>query len=244
MPSPPTCPVPRRRPLPVWLGLLPLFAFLAACGEMPMPGKEVPESPVIESGSPRTGSTPKPTVPMVPPQVTAKISRVRMNLKDSQQLFTLSLTNAGDKSEIVHAIIYAKNDDIMPPRRAISPPTAAQWFKLAGSKDGKLTPQDIVKWWKADVFLSGRGGRLRKSFDEKVPAEATINVECHHDLEETSPHPEYKGKRYPAAGYTDYQVWLFTPDGQLFFDQSFPANITPPAKTDTKRTTAKNVSGK
>src|SRR5262249_31001174 len=60
----------------------------------------------------------------VPPSVNAKITQVAANWKDNQQTFDLALANTGDRTETIHAIVYARNETINPPRRAISPPTA------------------------------------------------------------------------------------------------------------------------
>lgn len=169
-----------------------------------------------------------------PPPVTASISRVKLNWKDRQQTFDITLTNNGDKPEIVHAIVYARNDSVNPPRRAISPPTATDWFVLANSKDGKLTVADIERAWKTDGFQSARGGRLRKSWDVKIGPNSTEVVEAAHDLDEKSPHPQWKGKALANVGYAEYQLWLFTPDGQCFFEETWPAFGPPPIR-ETKK---------
>jgi len=218
--------------------LLPIIGVSVAC-EVPSP----PDVNYVRSGvnTRRSTSGAVTTVrdsnqPL--PQVTAKMARVKLNWKDRQQTFDLHLTNAGSKQEIVNAIVYAKNDTTDPPRRAISPPTAFDWFNLANRKDGQLAPEDIELSWKMTGFQSGRGGRLRKTWDVKVEPEATAVVECAHDLDELSPHPKWKGKKLATAPYIEYQVWLFTSDGQCYFQEKFngqgePLNPRPvPKKTE------------
>ena len=169
-----------------------------------------------------------------PPQVTATISKVKLNWKDRQQTFDITLTNNSDRPEIIHAIVYGKNDSTNPPRRGISPPTATDWFVLANSKDGKLTVAEVEKAWKSDAFQSARGGRLRKSWDVKIGPNATEVVEAAQDLDDKSTHPQWKGKALANVGYAEYQLWLFTPDGQCFFEETWPAFGPPPVR-ETKK---------
>src|SRR5208337_1654709 len=136
--------------LRAWMLLLPLLCLVSGCGE--------------RGGAQNASRNPQentaPTKPRgAPPVVTASISAVRTQWKDGQQTFTLSLTNNGEKAETVHAIVYARNEEISPPRRAISPPTAYNWFKLIDSRNGLLTPNDIERNWRADAFFNGRSGR-------------------------------------------------------------------------------------
>jgi hypothetical protein len=148
----------------------------------------------------------------------------------------LSLTNTGEKTETVHAIVYAKNDSTIPPRRAISPPTVSkEWFGLANSKDGSLKAADIERVWKASGFIGARGSRLRKTWDVKLDPEETKPIEGAHELDDTSPHPQWKGKKLAQVGYTEYQLWLFTNDGSCFLEETY--SISPNGtvkKTDSK----------
>src|SRR5262249_7947539 len=66
------------------------------------------------------------------------------------------------------------------------------------------------------------------SWDTKVPPQSSVVVDADHDLREKSQHPKWKDKSLPNAGYTEYDVWLFTTDGQLFFEQTVPAFGPPP----------------
>ncbi|OAI45333.1 hypothetical protein AYO44_02710 [Planctomycetaceae bacterium SCGC AG-212-F19] len=193
----------------------------------------------MQEGKPRQttekGSSSKSKPDAGPPQVTASIARVKLNWKDRQQTFDLVLSNTGDKTAIVHAIVYGANDTVNPPRRGVSPATASAWFTLANSKDGQLTSVDIERAWKAEAFASARGGRLRKSWDVKIEPGITEVVEASHDLDDKSPHPQYKGKVLPNVGYTEYRVWLFTAEGQCFFEQTVPAFGPPPPPRETKK---------
>jgi hypothetical protein len=193
---------------------------------------------------PKSSSPVRATQPESPPQVTAAIGKVKLNWKDRQQTFDLALTNNSDKPEIVHAIVYARNDTVTPPRRGISPPTATDWFVLANSKDGKLTSVEIERAWKSDAFQSARGGRLRKSWDVKVQPNSTEVVEAAHDLDEKSPHPQWKGKTLPNVGYAEYQIWLFTQDGQCYFEETWPAFGPPPVRDPKKAPETKVVETK
>lgn len=203
---------------------------LSAC-EKPTPLQEGKPPATKVSRTPQT--TGKNTPPAGPPSVTAAITKVKLNWKDRQQTFTLNLTNHGDRTETVHAIVYAKNDDLAPPRRGISPPTGFNWFQLANSKDGDLKPIDVVRAWKAEGFTSARGGRLRKTWDVKIEPEATEPIEAAHDLDEISPHPQYKGKKLASIGYTEYQIWLFSDAGDCFLEETVlarPPSYTPEPK--------------
>ncbi len=220
-----------RRQLPACLTLMVLGLSLGC--DTPTAVQEAKQREPRNSSS--KGTIIKSTRTDGPPQVTATISRVKLNWKDRQQTFDLTLTNESDKPEIIHAIVYAKNDTVTPPRRGISPPTATDWFVLANSKDGKLTVADVERAWKSDAFQSARGGRLRKSWDVKLGPNSTEVVEAAHDLDEKSPHPQWKGKAMPNVGYSEYQLWLFTPEGQCFFEETWPANGPPPVR-ETKKT--------
>jgi len=214
--------------------LLPLLCLVSGCGE--------------RGGAQNASRNPQentaPTKPRgAPPVVTASISAVRTQWKDGQQTFTLSLTNNGEKAETVHAIVYARNEEISPPRRAISPPTAYNWFKLIDSRNGLLTPNDIERNWRADAFFNGRSGRLRKSWDVTVQLGTSAVIEAAHDLDETSPHPDYKGLRLAHAGYTEYQVWLFTPEGQCFKEQTISARAPSSLAPGPTPTTAQKKNG-
>src|SRR5262249_31596401 len=117
-----------RRTVIVWALSLPLLGLVPAC-EQPTPIQEGMAQPTNSPASPATQRG----VLTTPPSITANISDVKLNWKASerQQLFNFSLTNNGDKTETIHAIIYGRNEETKPPRRAISPPTAFEWFKLA-----------------------------------------------------------------------------------------------------------------
>jgi hypothetical protein len=212
---------PGLRLLPVWLLLGLILALVPACAE--------PTGVLEGKAKPATGPNGKVAPrPAVPPQVKAAISQVKINWKDKQQTFLLRLTNSGAKTEVVHAIVYARNDETNPPRRGISPPTAYDWFKLANSQDGRLTSQNIAQTWRAAEFATARGNRLRKSWDVKIEPETTENVEAAHDLDDTSPHPAFKGKKFASVGYAEYQIWLFTPEGYCFSEETWPAFGPPP----------------
>ena len=222
-----------RSLLPVWL-LLPLPLLPLACEYTPTPiqmGKVKATTPASTAPTATTGEK-----PYTPPPVTGRISQVKLNWKDRQQFFTITLTNSGDKEEIVHAVVYGTNNTTNPPRRGISPPTAKDWFGLVNSREGVITAADIEKNWKAAGFLSGRGGRLRRTWDEKVGPNTSIDVLAAHDLDEKSPHPQWQGKALAAAPYTEYHLWLFAPEGQCFFQETVPAFGGPPvAKVEPKK---------
>jgi hypothetical protein len=211
-----------RTLLPVCI-FLPLLVVLAAC-EQPSPVQEGKPKPTNSTGV----ANYKPPKPPEAPNVSATISRVKLNWRDRQQTFDLNLTNEGDKVELVHAIVYARNESVNPPRRAISPPTASDWFGLAETKEGQLTPTDIERCWKAAGFLTARGGRLRRTWDVKVEPGATLVEAAAHDLDDVSPHPAWKGKKLANVGYTEYQVWLFTAEGYCYFDATVPVDKTGP----------------
>ncbi len=173
----------------------------------------------------KPAATPPKTLPSgdAPPSFKVAISQVNPSWRDAQQTFTLRLTNNGEKAETIHALVYARNEAITPPRRALSPPTATAWFELAESQDGKLTARDIEKHWKANNALTARGNKLKSTWDVLVPAGATKSVEASHLLDETSPYPAVKGKKLTKQAFTEYQVWLFTADGHWFFSETLPA---------------------
>jgi hypothetical protein len=158
-----------------------------------------------------------------PPQVTARITPSKPNWKDGQQIFTLTLTNNGTKTETVHAIVYGTNEEMHPPRRAISPPTAYDWFKLVGSRDGKLTARDLERNWKNNPFVSARGGKMPASWVATLEAGQSKDIEASHSLDDVSPHPATKGKTLAKQGFVEYSIWLFTSDGQLFDEQTVSA---------------------
>ena len=68
----------------------------------------------------------------------------------------------------------------------------------------------------------------------KIGPNSTEVVEAAHDLDEKSPHPQWKGKALANVGYAEYQLWLFTPDGQCFFEETWPAFGPPPVR-ETKK---------
>jgi hypothetical protein len=158
-----------------------------------------------------------------PPQVTARIAPSRPNWKDGQQIFILTLTNNGTKTETIHALVYGTNEEIHPPRRAISPPTAYGWFELVHSRDGKLTARDIERNWKNNPFVSVRGGKMPASWVATLEAGQSKDIEASHSLDDVSPHPATKGKSLAKQGFTEYGLWLFTSDGQLFAEQTISA---------------------
>lgn len=204
---------------------VPLLGLSLAC-ELPSPTAESTQARQSSRKTSGQATTAK-DGPFVPPEVTARLTKVRINWKDRQQTFELHLTNASNKLEVVHALVYARNDAINPPRRGISPPTAFNWFDVTNKKDGILTPEDIERAWKSTGFQSGRGGTLRKTWNVKVEPEKTEIVECAHDLDEVSPHPQWKDKKLAPEGYREYEIWLFTPEGRCYFRQSVNSDGTP-----------------
>jgi hypothetical protein len=222
-----------------WISLfsLPLVALGLACenGAAPKNGPANNDA-TMPSGGPITSWVNKKSGP--PPEVTASISNARTSWKDGQQVFTLTLTNNGTKAETVHAIVYGTNEEIHPPRRAISPPTGYGWFSLVGSKDGKLTGKALESNWKNNPFVTARGGKMPASWVVTIEPTQSKDIEASHTLDDTSPHPAAKGKRLAKEGFTEYTIWLFTTDGQLFEDKTVPAK--PPAKVE-RPTTAKKT---
>lgn len=208
----------RRVLSPSALAVLPVMVLALAC-DQPTPVREAP----VNGSGPASKAAVQPVKPRTPPNVTVRIAKVKENWKDRQQTYQLVLANHGDEPVLVHALVYATNESVTPPRRAISPPTAFDWFALANSQDGKLTVADIERAWKLSGFGSARGQSLKKTWDVKLEPEATAVVDCAHDLEEVAKHPQWKGKRLPQAGYTQYHVWLFTADGHCFFEGAVPA---------------------
>jgi hypothetical protein len=213
-----------RFSLPIWALSLPLLGLAVAC--------DTPTATVDSTGAKgkttKQGTIAKENTPFVPPAVTATISRVRLNWKDGLQSFDLNLTNASDKMEIVHALVYARNDNLVIPRRGISPPTAFGWFEAANIKDGRLSAEEVERIWKQTGFSSARGGKLRTTWDEKVNPESTKTIECFHDLEEKSKHPQWLDKKLERTGYTDYDLWLFTPEGRCYFQEKWKVTLTNP----------------
>lgn len=153
-----------------------------------------------------------------PPPVTAEISNIKTSWRDGQQTFSLKLRNQGDRPATVHAIVYACNEEIQPPRRNISPPTAYEWFALVGSRDGTLAPRDIEKNWRIQ-FQSARGGKRPKSWEVNLMANEVQDVEAAHDLNQACPHPAWKDQPLNPVGFTDYHIWLFTVEGDCFFQK-------------------------
>lgn len=201
------------RPFP-WLGMfaVPLVVLAVACD----PGTPQRTGKV----SPVTSPAPLVSAPDgTRLSFKASISRVETNWRDGQQTFVLTLTNTGEALVTVHAIIYGRNEDIQPPRRAISPPTASDWFALAESTDGQLGPQDIEKHWKDNGFIGARGSKMKVSWDVTVPPGATKTIDASHQLDEISPFPASKGKRLTRLGFTEYRIWLFSSDGRFFLEQ-------------------------
>jgi len=196
--------------------LLPVVGLALACenGNAPKNGGR----PQSTSADAPINFQPKPLVS--PPQVTATISKSKPNWKDGQQIFLLTLTNNGTKAETIHAIVYATNEEIHPPRRAISPPTGYGWFNLVGSRDGKLTARDLERHWKNNPFVSARGGKMPASWVATIEPGQSKEIEASHALDDTSPHPASKGKRLAKEGFLEYSIWLYTSEGQLFSEET------------------------
>jgi hypothetical protein len=213
--------------LPRWFYLgaaLAVSLLILACDEAPPrrdKGPTAAQAPSTPREPSRTKS--KPPVRPAPPKVTAEISNVAVNWRDEQQTFSLTLKNQGDEEAAVRAIIYAKNDQITPPRRAVSPPTAYPWFQLAHCKDGSLTPRDIERSWTINAFGNGRSGKLVSSWPVTLPPGGTHTLTASHVLERESPHEAWAGKPLARAGFTEYHIWLFTPDGECFWQKIVPA---------------------
>lgn len=222
------------------------FLALASCdnpGPRPVPQGSKPEARVPSSKPQPTSAratTPEKPMPTEPPQVTAEIRNVMMNWRDGQQTFSLILNNTGSKVETIRAVIYAKNDDIRPPRRALSPATAYPWFDLANSADGLLTARDLERNWNVNAFGNGRSGKLVSSWPAVLQPGSSQTLPAAHNLEETSPHRVWKDQKLARVGYKEYHIWLFTPDGRCFFDQTLklegknvlPASPSKPAATE------------
>jgi hypothetical protein len=201
--------------------LAPVLLALACCdspGTRPGPQASNPSSKArpIPSSAAATQKSP----PSEPPQVTAEVRNVVTNWKDGMQSFSLLLNNAGNKVETVRAVVYAKNDDIRPPRRALAPATAYPWFDLANSADGLLTARDLERNWNVNAFGNGRSGKLVSSLPAVLQPGSTQTIPAHHNLEDRSPHRVWKDQKLARVGYKEYHIWLFTADGHCFFDQS------------------------
>jgi hypothetical protein len=203
--------------------MLPVALLVSSCEQQVSPLQEGKIRPPTTSAAPPTRQ-----LPATPPDVVPRIADVKLNWRDRQQTFNLILHNRGKKPELVHAIVYGSNEGITPPRRGISPPTAYHWFTLAKKNDGALTADDIEQAWKAEAHATARGGKLRKSWDVKIDPQKTVTVDAAHDLDEKSPHPQWKDKKLTQTGYTEYRIWLFTADGQCFYEQVWPAFGPPP----------------
>jgi hypothetical protein len=201
----------------VLLGL-PLVSLALACDN----GAAVPNKPGSRSVP---GSTSGIFPAAALPSFRVSIDQVRVNWGVApQQTFSMTLTNTGARLETIHAIVYACNEDMNPPRRAISPPTASDWFVLAESQDGRLSPTDIEAHWKDNSFVSARGGKLKFSWDTTpgLPPGASRTIEASHDLDDVSPHPATRGKKLARSAFKEYQVWLFTSDGRCFHKETVP----------------------
>lgn len=200
--------------------LAPAFLALASCdGPGPRPEPQGPKPSTKARPAATTAATTQKAPPSEPPQVTAEIRNVVTNWKDGMQSFSLLLNNTGNKVETVRAVVYAKNDDIRPPRRALAPATAYPWFDLANSADGLLTARDLERNWNVNAFGNGRSGKLVSSLPAVLQPGSTQTIPAHHNLEDTSPHRVWKDQKLVRAGYKEYHIWLFTPDGRCFFDQ-------------------------
>ncbi len=199
----------------LWLFLcgVPLVVTAAACDSGPLPNGKGKAGPVAGT-APGTAATPD----GAPLSFQASISQVETNWRDGQQTFVLTLTNTGEALATVHAIVYGCNESIQPPRRAISPPTAFDWFALAESIDGRLTPQDIEKHWKDNAFIDARGAKLKSSEKETVPPGASRAIKAAHVLDDASKFAATKGKPLQRRGITEYRVWLFSGEGKFFLE--------------------------
>jgi hypothetical protein len=207
----------RRRRVGPWVLMLPFVAL----------GCDNESTPRNGGAASTSGGAVKPARPLVgaaAPSFKVSITDVETNWRDKQQTFVMTLTNTGDRVETVHALVYGRNEDVNPPRRAISPATATDWFKIAESEDGRLTALDIEKSWKTNAFYSARGNTLKHTWEATVPPGRTKTLPpMHHDLDDTSPFPATKGKRLAKAGFTEYQVWLFTAEGRWFLEKTIAA---------------------
>jgi hypothetical protein len=171
-------------------------------------------------------------VPHPPPSFEVEVKNVKAcwDEADRQQRFTLILTNTGKHTENVFAIVYGCNEAVAPPRRALSPQTAQDWFKLAGSQDGRLTAKEIEEHWKEDAFISGRGGKLKPYHDARVKARDSVEIkDTAHALDKKETiHPATKDQALASVGFTLYKVWLFTEDGKCFLEKEIavePVNV-------------------
>jgi hypothetical protein len=199
------------------LGLMGLALLVSAC-EGPIAAKR--DRPAPSTASPPVSKpVPAPPPPALP-RLTVQLDNVRIDWRDRQQLFTLTFTNQGDRDETAKAIVYAQNNSFSPPRRAVSPPTAYQWFELAKSKDGRLTRQDIEQHWGTlGAFISARGVKMPSAWTAILKPKETRTLDCSHDLPAVSPHPLWKDRPLPRVGYNEYHLWLFTLDGKCYLEQ-------------------------
>lgn len=213
--------MPERKSPRIWLLALPLLGLSLSC-EDAGPKREKPATATKIVTAKTTGTVKAKPPPL--PVVTAEVSRVAIDWKDGQQTFTLTLTNHGEREATVRAIVYAKNDSVKPPRRGISPATAYPWFQLAHSRDGDLSARDIERNWNIDAFGNGRSGKLVSSWPATLRPGASQAIDAAHVLEDKSPHPAWSGKPLARAGYKEYHIWLFTPDGECFWQKVFPVD--------------------
>jgi len=204
--------------------VLPLMGL--ACDSGPGTGKAPPPAAPTQRRVGAPYSSPRQWTGQ--PSFEVKLVDFKVDWEDSpQQTFKLAVTNTGAAPETVHVIVYGTNESIQPPRRALSPPSAADWFRVAGSKDGKLSPHDIEDHWKATkqgtAFLSARGQKVPFSHALFVPARATKVIDTGaHALDDTSPHEATRGQRLERVPFTEYKVWLFTEDGRWFKEVVLP----------------------
>jgi hypothetical protein len=217
-----------------WVGLLAASVVGLSCDESPRRAKPPPS--LRNATAPVSSGKVKPPPEKERPAVTAEISNVAVNWKDRQQSFSLTLSNAGDREAVVRAIVYGKNDSIRPPRRAVSPPTAYPWFALAHCKDGALTAKDIERAWTINAFGNGRSGKLVSSWPVTILPRASHTITADHVLEDRSPHEAWADKPLARTGFNEYHIWLFTPDGECFWQKTVLLDGTRPRSVgDAKR---------
>jgi hypothetical protein len=200
-----------------------LFAVTLLAGCLPPDPPAPQRRPAVTTNARRPSPTAyQPTALVDPPSFRVQINQVSPRWDEKQQRFHLILTNTGAQKAKIQAIVYARNETLTPPRRALSPPTASDlWFQLAYSRDGRITSYDIEHSWRSDGFVTAKLGKLARSWEANLEPGGTTEIEAAHDLEDVSPHPAFKGKKLAKTGYNEYQVWLFTNDGFCFARQEF-----------------------
>src|ERR1700733_7292433 len=75
--------------------------------------------PARSGAGPAGGSGPGNVSSASRPSFQVGIAKVRVSWADGQQTFTMTLTNTGERLEAIHAIVYGRNEDMNPPRRAL-----------------------------------------------------------------------------------------------------------------------------